>query len=76
MLWTLLLVGAGVIVAGLMFFGSTHRILHRVMIGMLSGLVTFLLIVILDLEHPFAGGITVGVEPFQRVQEIMSNLPD
>jgi hypothetical protein len=75
MLWTLLIAGGSVIVGGLMFFGTTHRLLHQTMIAMLAGVVTFLLVVVLDLEHPYAGGISVSREPFERVVDILLNLP-
>lgn len=66
-LWMALVVGGVVTVGFALLFGLRRAVLHSLMVGSLAALVGVLFFVTLVINYPFAGGVSVDPEPFERV---------
>jgi hypothetical protein len=66
-LWLALIVGAVVTVGFALLFGVERTVLQLLMVGSLAALVGVLLLVAVGFNYPFAGDVSVGPEPFERV---------
>jgi hypothetical protein len=66
-LWMALVVGGIVTVGFALLFGLQRAVLHSLMVGSLAALVGVLFFVTLMINYPFAGGVAVAPEPFERV---------
>jgi hypothetical protein len=65
-IFQILLVGGGaVIIVFLFFFGSHNFRAHLVMIGAVSGVLAFSLLLTLMLAYPFSGSLSVSSDPFR-----------
>jgi Protein of unknown function (DUF4239) len=66
-LWVALVVGGVVTIGFALLFGLQRAVLHSLMVGSLAALVGVLFFVTLMINYPFAGGVAVHPEPFERV---------
>ena len=66
-LWMAPVVGDVVTVGCAPLFGQQRAVLHSLMVGSLAALVGVPFFVALVINHPFAGGVSVEPEPFERV---------
>jgi hypothetical protein len=66
-LWTALIVGGFVTIGYALLFGLERAALHSLMVGSLAALIGVLFFVALVINYPFAGGVAVEPEAFQRV---------
>ena len=66
-LWTALIVGGVVTIGFALLFGLQRAVLHSLMLGSLAALVGVLLFVAMEMDRPFAGGVAIQPEPFERV---------
>jgi Protein of unknown function (DUF4239) len=66
-LWTALIVGGAVTIGFALLFGLQRALLHSLMLGSLAALVGVLLFVAVEMDRPFAGGVSIQPEPFERV---------
>ena len=66
-LWAALLVGGTVTIGFALLFGLQRAVLHSLMLGSLAALIGVLLFVAVEMDRPFAGGVAVQPEPFERV---------
>jgi FtsH-binding integral membrane protein len=67
-LFWLLLVGGGAITLGFtLFFRAPNARAHYLMVIMMTGVVAFVLFLIMELDDPFVGSISVSPAPFERV---------
>ena len=66
-LWAALVVGGIVTIGFALLFGLQRAVLHSLMLGSLAVLVGVLLFVAVEMDRPFAGGVAVDPEPFERV---------
>jgi hypothetical protein len=66
-LWTALIVGGIVTIGFALLFGLQRAVLHSLMLGSLAALIGVLLFVAVEMDRPFAGGVAVQPEPFERV---------
>ena len=66
-LWIALLVGAVVTVGFALLFGVERIALDWLLVGGLAALVGVLLLVAAVFDYPFAGDVSVGPDPFERV---------
>lgn len=66
-LWIALIVGAVVTVGFALLFGVERAAIQMLMVGSLAALVGVLLFVAVGFNYPFAGGVAVEPEPFERV---------
>jgi hypothetical protein len=64
-MWLLLHLGAFLTVASMAFFGLPSFASHALMTSALSGLIGFMLYVILDLDNPFWGSWCIPAEQFR-----------
>ncbi len=63
-LWVLLIGGGLTIVTFTFFFGTTSGHVHALMTAALAAVIAFTLVLIFVLDHPFAGSVRIGPEPF------------
>ena len=66
-LWLVLFAGAFVTIGFTFFFGSQNVKAQAVMTGGLSLLIFAGLLIIVSIDHPFAGTVHVGPEPLEQV---------
>ena len=69
-MWTLLLLGAIVMVTFVWFFGLESITLHILMASILATTVAFLLFLIYSLDSAFSGQVTVSPEAFMNVLRV------
>jgi hypothetical protein len=72
-LWAALLVGAFLTVGFTFFFGTENLSAQVMMTGILSVIVFTGLLVIISIDHPFAGGVHIESDPLQRVLDDFSS---
>lgn len=65
-LWVILVIGAFVTVGFTFLFGFKQSIMQQLMIGSLSILIGLMLFLIVALDFPFRGGLTVSPEAFEN----------
>ena len=64
MIWAVLVMGGVITVASAFFFGSENLRAQLLMTGMLSVIVFTALLVIVSINYPFTGPVSVSPEPF------------
>jgi len=67
-MWAVLIIGAFVTVGFTYLFGFKQNVMQWLMIGALSVLIGLVLFLIVALDFPFRGGLTVGPEAFENAQ--------
>ncbi len=65
LLWAALIIGAVMTVGFCLFFGLQNKTAHIGMVAMLAALITISLLLIRDMEYPFAGSVRIGPEAFE-----------
>jgi Protein of unknown function (DUF4239) len=70
-LWVVLLIGAMINVGYTFLFGVRSLAVHLIITASLTAMTTLLLLVILLLDHPFAGTYRVEAAPFVRLLQHM-----
>lgn len=73
-MWLVLIVGAFVSVAFTYLFGFEQTLMQELMIGGLSFLIAIVLFLILALDYPFRGSITVAPDAFRSALEAFNVL--
>jgi hypothetical protein len=78
-MWVLL-IGGGILTVGFSyFFGMEENTVHRAMSAMLAAMIAFVLFLILVLDYPFTGDISVSPEALERVmhhiRELQGTIP-
>lgn len=66
-LWLVLLIGAVPTVAYPLLFSNKHAWVQIAIMGCIMLIVTLGLLVILSLEHPFSGEVSIQPEAFQQL---------
>lgn len=64
LMWILLWGGGALTLAFTLFFRAPNERAHLVMIAMMTGIVAFVLFLIMELDQPFLGEINVSPQPF------------
>ncbi|HKB29450.1 MAG TPA: DUF4239 domain-containing protein [Streptosporangiaceae bacterium] len=72
LLWAALIIGAVMTVGFCLLFGLQNKTAHIGMVAMLAVLITISLLLIRDMEYPFAGSIRIGPAAFEV---FLSHLP-
>lgn len=67
LLWLVIWVGAAVNVVLLAFIDVRNLRLHLLMVGLLSLFIGLVIFVTADMDHPYAGSISVGPGAYERV---------
>jgi Protein of unknown function (DUF4239) len=76
-LWTLVLVGAMINIAGTWFFHLRNKAMHLCMTFLISSLLGLMIFLLAAMDHPFRGNLSVGPEPFEIVYDpLMRNAPN
>lgn len=74
LMWVLLW-GGGIIMLGFtLFFRGPNPRAHLIMVGLMTGIVAFVLFLIMELDDPFLGDISVSREPFTQAIEIIERV--
>lgn len=69
-LWVLLIVGGVVVVAFTYLFGTKSAVTQTLIVSSLSGLIGFLLFLILALDYCFSGDLGIKPDALQKVLEV------
>ena len=69
-IWIALFAGAGLTIYFAVFFGSPNALAQLAMTAFLSILLTFGLVVVISLDHPFSGLVHISPESLERVLAI------
>jgi hypothetical protein len=76
-LWTLVVVGALINIAAAWFFHVRNTKMHRLMTILMSSLLGLMIFLLVAMDHPFRGELSIGPEPFEMIYEqIMKPMPD
>ena len=76
LLWLVIWVGAAVNVVLLGFIDVRSRRLHLIMVGLLSLFIGLVIFVTADMDHPYAGAISVDSGAYERVLEQVVDAPE
>lgn len=74
LLWYLLVTGAFVTIGFTLFFRTPNQRAHLFMVGLFAGLTAFVLLLIIELDNPFAGEIHVEPTAFVQALETINHL--
>lgn len=74
LLWMLLLIGGLVTIGFTLFLRAPNWKAHFLMAGMFAGLVAFVLLLVVELDNPFAGDVHVEPLAFEQAIEIFTQL--
>lgn len=74
-LWVALLIGALVTICFTFFFGTSSLRAQTMMTGMIALLVFFALFVVIEIDHPFTGPVSVGPQALEYVLRDMGGQP-
>jgi hypothetical protein len=66
--WVMLIAGTVMLIASLYLLGSSNRRLHTIMVVAVAVLTSFNLMIVVALDHPFSGDISVSNDPFAQEQ--------
>jgi hypothetical protein len=72
LLWLALIAGAVITVGFCLLFGLPNKAAHIGMVAVLAALITISLLLIKDMEYPFAGAVRIGPDAFKV---FLSRLP-
>lgn len=70
-IWLALIIGAVLTIGFAFFLGTENVRAHAVMIAVLAALVGVIFYVIVELDHPFTGTVSIGEEGFQGIIEMI-----
>jgi len=74
-LWAVLIVGGIITVVAACFFGVPSFHFHVLQVGMLSFLISLVLVAIADIDRPYQGPVTVQPEGFTFTREMIGTPP-
>ncbi len=74
-MWALLLIGGAITVGYTYLFGLENVTAHAIMTGSLAAVLALILTVVVLMNHPFRGGLSVNPEPLARVLEYFEGQP-
>jgi hypothetical protein len=63
--WTMLVVGSWMLIASLYLLGAANRRLHMILVVAVAVITSFNLLIVVALDHPFSGDISVTTAPFE-----------
>jgi hypothetical protein len=64
--WAMLLVGSMLLISSLYLLGTANQRLHTILVVAVAMITSFNLLIVVALDHPFSGDISVSSEPFDR----------
>jgi hypothetical protein len=73
--WIVLFGGAAITISFTFLFGSRNVYAQALMTGALSLLIFSALLVIISIDHPFAGSVRVNSEPLEAVLSDLASMP-
>jgi len=72
-IWFVLFLGAALTISFTFFFGTENLIAQALMTGILAAIILSAVLVVLALDRPYTGAVTVSKEPIRWVLEGMGN---
>jgi len=73
--WWIVFLGAAITTGYTYLFGYQNFVMHMVMTGTLAATLALVVVLMIDLDRPFRGEISVTAEPFSMTQQSWSQLP-
>jgi hypothetical protein len=73
--WQILLVAGGVAVAYTYMFGAHSFRIHMAIVGLISATISLVFTLIIALDYPFRGDVSVSDEAFVSVQRAQASAP-
>src|SRR5215471_1254573 len=73
--WWVVFLGAAITTGYTFFFGYHNFAMHMAMTGILAATLALVVVLIIDLDRPFRGSISVSPEPFIMTQQSWSQVP-
>lgn len=71
----LLLISGGIVTIGFtLFLRAPNPVPHLLMAGLFAGLIAFVLLLIIELDNPFAGEVKINPVAFQQALELFESL--
>jgi hypothetical protein len=70
-IWFVLFLGAGLTISFTFFFGTENLIAQSMMTGILAAIILSAVLVVIALDRPYTGAVTVSKEPIRTVLEDM-----
>jgi hypothetical protein len=64
--WTMLVIGSLLLIASLYLLGASNQRLHMMLVVAVAILTSFNLLIVVALDHPFSGDISVTTAPFEH----------
>jgi hypothetical protein len=74
-LWFVLFLGAALTISFTFFFGTDNLIAQSCMTGILAAIILSAVLVVIAMDRPFTGAITVSKEPIRAVLEELAPTP-
>jgi hypothetical protein len=71
LIWFVLFLGAALTISFTFFFGTDNLIAQSLMTGILAAVILSAVLVVIALDRPYTGAVTVSKEPIQSVLEDM-----
>jgi hypothetical protein len=71
LMWILLLVGGMVTILFAFLFGTRHAMTQYLVIGVVTGLVTFSILLVDAMQYPFSGDVSITPGPYESVVRSM-----
>jgi hypothetical protein len=75
LMWMLLLVGGMVTILFAFLFGTRHAVTQYLVIGVVTGLVTFSILLVDAMQYPFSGDVSITAGPYESVVRSMKERP-
>lgn len=73
--WWIVFLGAVITTGYTYFFGYHNFAMHMAMTGILAATLALVVVLIIDLDRPFRGTISITPDPFIMTQQSWSQLP-
>jgi len=70
-IWFVLFLGAGLTISFTFFFGTENLIAQSLMTGILAAIILSAVLVVIALDRPYTGAVTVSMEPIRSILEDM-----
>lgn len=74
LMWMLLIGGALVTLGFTLFLRAPNQLPHLMMAGMFAGLIAFVLVLIIELDNPFTGDVSLPPTAFQQALDVFLRL--
>ena len=71
-LWIFLIAGGLVTISFTFFIGTRHALLQALISALITALIAFSIFLVFNLQHPFAGDVSVGKDHFKNLAKSLN----